>query len=265
MMQRYRLLARALRRGAQGYELSQPASEVLRSPSDLHSWRALWGSAVSRGETRGGFPELIGSREALVGGIWRQQVRHAKVNGSEVKQGNVIERKGRIYQVLKTQHTQQGRGGATIQVELRDVQSGLKLTERFRTSESIERVFVDEKPYTFLYMEDSSVVLMEPKSFEQLELSKDMLGHGAAYLSDGMEVMVQQYNGQPFSATVPPKVTCTVSEAEPYFKGQSATPTYKRVVLENGQTILAPSFITAGDRVVIDTAENAYVTREKKQ
>lgn len=268
MMQRYRLLARAVQRGAREYGLPpssspQIAPGFLRSPSNLQLWRALW-SLVRDGmsESRNCFAICS---DALRGGGLRQQVRHAKVNGSEVKQGNVIERKGRIYQVLKTQHTQQGRGGATIQVELRDVQSGLKLTERFRTSESIERVFVDEKAYTFLYMEGSSVVLMDPKTFDQLELSKDMLGSGATYLSDGMEVMVQQYNGQPFSATVPPKVTCTVAEAEPYFKGQSATPTYKRIILENGQTILAPSFITAGDQVVIDTAENTYITRSKEK
>jgi translation elongation factor P len=148
-----------------------------------------------------------------------------------------------------------------VQVELRDLASGLKSSERLRTSESIERVFVEDKTYTFLYAEGDSIILMEPKSFEQVTLLRNLLGTGAAYLADGMEVVVQLYDGQPFSAKVPARVTCSVIEAEPYFKGQTATPTYKRVVLENGQQVMAPSFITAGDRIVIETADNSYVTR----
>ncbi|BBN17392.1 elongation factor P [Marchantia polymorpha subsp. ruderalis] len=190
--------------------------------------------------------------------------RGAKINGSEVKSGFIIMRKGRITQVLKTQHTQQGRGGATIQVELRDVQSGLKSTERLRTGEAIEKVFVDDRVYTFLYEEGDTINLMEPNTFEQLEVPKAFFGPAAAYLTDGMEVKVQYFDGKPMSATVPDRVTCTVVEAEPFFKGQAATPQYKKIVLDNGQQLMAPSFIVAGDRVVVDTAENLYMTRSKE-
>ncbi|KAL3679140.1 hypothetical protein R1sor_022096 [Riccia sorocarpa] len=187
--------------------------------------------------------------------------RGAKINGSEVKPGFIIMRKGRITQVLKTQHTQQGRGGATIQVELRDVQSGLKSSERLRTGEAIEKVFVDDRPYSYLYTEGEIVYLMEPNTFEQLDIPKSFFGPAAAYLTDGMEVKVQYFDGKPLSATVPDRVTCTVTEAEPYFKGQTATPQYKRIVLDNGLQIMAPSFVVAGDKVVVDTTENLYMTR----
>ncbi|XP_049935054.1 uncharacterized protein LOC116253146 isoform X2 [Nymphaea colorata] len=110
------------------------------------------------------------------------QSRGAKVLGTDIRLGNIIQRKGRIYQVLKAQHTQHGRGGATIQVELRDVDSGNKVTERFRTDEAIERVFVEEKSFTFLYQEGESVMIMEPSTFEQLEVSKELFGKGVAYL-----------------------------------------------------------------------------------
>ncbi|OUZ99547.1 Translation elongation factor P/YeiP [Macleaya cordata] len=133
---------------------------------------------------------------------------------------------GRIYQVLKAQHTQHGRGGATIQVELRDVDSGNKITERFRTDEAIERVFVEEKSFTFLYTEGDSVMIMEPNTFEQMEVSKDLFGKAAAYLTDEMKVSLQFYDGKPMSASVPQRVTCTVAEAKGHMKGITATPQY---------------------------------------
>eukprot|EP00250_Pteridium_aquilinum_P007665 c17337_g1_i1 orf=112-807(+) len=192
-----------------------------------------------------------------------QQSRGAKVLGSDVREGNVVERKGRMMEVLKTQHTQQGRGGATIQVELRDIQSGLKSIERFRTSETIEKVFCESKSYTFLYAEGDTIFLMEPKTFEQLEVQKSMFGNGAAYLADGMPVTVQLADGKVLSAAVPQRVTCKVVEAEPSYKGQTATPMFKKVVLDNGLQIGAPTFVDAEDMIVVDTTDNTYVTRSK--
>uniref|UniRef100_A0A1D1XU02 Elongation factor P n=1 Tax=Anthurium amnicola TaxID=1678845 RepID=A0A1D1XU02_9ARAE len=192
------------------------------------------------------------------------QRRGAKVLGSDVRLGNMIQRKGRIFQVLKAQHTQHGRGGATIQVELRDVDTGNKVTERFRTDEAIERVFVEEKSFTFLYKEGDSVMVMEPSTFEQLELPKDFFGKNAAYLKDNMTVTVQYYDGKPMSASVPQRVTCKVVEAPPYSKGMTATPQYKRVSLDNGLTVLAPSHITPGDEIVVNTMDDSYITRAKE-
>ncbi|KQK12597.1 uncharacterized protein LOC100824737 [Brachypodium distachyon] len=189
------------------------------------------------------------------------QRRGAKMLGSDVKLGNVIQRKGHIYQVIKAQHSHQGRGGATIQVELRDVDTGNKIVERFRTDEALERVFVEEKSFTYLYQEGDNVALMEPNTFEQIEVSKDLFGKAAAYLKDEMRVTLQYYDGRAVSGSVPPRVTCTVVEAQPNTKGLTAQPQYKRVLLDNGLTVLAPPFIEAGESIVITTVDDSYVTR----
>ncbi|XP_021850916.1 uncharacterized protein [Spinacia oleracea] len=152
------------------------------------------------------------------------QRRGVKVLGSEVRTGQIVQRKGRIYQVLKAQHTQHGRGGASIQIELRDVDSGNKVTERFRTDEAIERVYVEEKTFQYLYAEGDMVVLTDPETFEQLEVPKELFGKSAVYLKDDMTVKVQYYDGRPMSTTVPYRVTCTVVEAQAPMKGLSVNP-----------------------------------------
>ncbi|KAI3837295.1 hypothetical protein MKW92_030759 [Papaver armeniacum] len=192
------------------------------------------------------------------------QHRGVKVLGTDVRSGNVIQRKGRIYQVLKTQHTQQGRGGAIIQVELRDVDSGNKVTERFRTDEAMERVFVEEKSFTYLYTIGESVTLMEPETYEQMDVTKDLFGKASAYLKEDMKVSLQLYDGKVMSATIPPRVTCTVAEAKGNMKGLTATPQYRRVLLENGLTVQAPPFIEVGDQIIVNTVDDSYVTRAKE-
>ncbi|XP_048550051.1 elongation factor P isoform X2 [Triticum urartu] len=189
------------------------------------------------------------------------QRRGAKMLGSDVKLGNVIQRKGRIYQVIKSHHSHQGRGGATIQVELRDVDTGNKIVERFRTDEALERVFVEDKPFTYLYQEGDNVALMEPNTFEQLEVSKELFGKNAAYLKDEMKVTLQFFDGRALSGSVPPRVTCTVVEAQPNAKGLTATPQYKRVLLDNGLTVLAPPFVEVGENIIVSTVDDSYMTR----
>ncbi|XP_037443977.1 elongation factor P-like isoform X1 [Triticum dicoccoides] len=189
------------------------------------------------------------------------QRRGAKILGSDVKLGNVIQRRGRIYQVIKSHHSHQGRGGATIQVELRDVDTGNKIVERFRTDEALERVFVEDKPFTYLYQEGDNVALMEPNTFEQLEVSKELFGKNAAYLKDEMKVTLQFFDGRALSGSVPPRVTCTVVEAQPNAKGLTATPQYKRVLLDNGLTVLAPPFVEVGENIVVSTVDDSYMTR----
>jgi hypothetical protein len=122
-------------------------------------------------------------------------------------------------------------------------------------------VFVEEKSFTYLYQEGDTVMLMEPETFEQIEVSKDLFGKAAAYLKDEMKVNLQYFDGRPMSATVPPRVTCTVVEAQPNTKGLTAQPQYKRVVLDNGLTVLAPPFIEAGEKIVISTVDDSYMTR----
>ncbi|KAI3905612.1 hypothetical protein MKX01_036521, partial [Papaver californicum] len=166
--------------------------------------------------------------------------------------------------VLKAQHTQQGRGGAIIQVELRDVDSGNKVTERFHTGEAMERVFVEQKSFTFLYTIGDSLTLMEPETYEQMEVSKDLFGKASAYLKEDMKVSLQLYDGKVMSATIPPQVTCTVAEAKGNMKGLTATPQYRRVLLENGLTVQAPPFIEVGDQIIVNTIDDSYVTRAKE-
>nr|QQP23426.1 elongation factor P [Sedum alfredii] len=192
------------------------------------------------------------------------QYRGYKVFGSDLRAGNVIERKGRIYQVIKAQHTQHGRGGATIQVELRDIESGSKVNQKLRTDEALEGIFVEEKRMTCLYTDDDTVYLMDPKDFEQIEVSKELFGKNVGYLKDEMSVTIQFYDGKPMSASVPKQVTCTVVQAQDPAKGLTATPQYKKVLLDNGLTMLVPEFIVTGDRVVVSTTHDEYLTRAKE-
>ncbi|XP_020274935.1 uncharacterized protein LOC109849503 [Asparagus officinalis] len=213
-------------------------------------------------------PPSISANEALPRGTLASpwiavQTRGCKVHGSDVRPGNVIERNGRLYQVLKAQHTQQGRGGATIQAELRDVDTGNKTNSRFRTDESIEKVFVEQKSFSFLYQDGDNVVLMEPNTFEQVEVSRELFGNAAVYLKEDVPVMLHMYDERVMSATIPPKVTCTVADAQTTAKGLTATPQYKKVVLENGLTVSAPQFIKPGDQIVVNTMDDSYVTRAK--
>ncbi|KAK8919182.1 hypothetical protein KSP39_PZI021540 [Platanthera zijinensis] len=193
------------------------------------------------------------------------QRRWAKVLGSDVRTGNVIQRKGRVYQVLKAQHTQHGRGGATIQVELRDIDSGSKVSERFRTDEVFEEVLVEDKSLTVLYQEGETITLMDPSTFEQLEVSKDLFGKNASYVKGKQTLAyIQCYDGKPTSASVPQRLTCTVAEAQSHSKGLTAAPQYKRVVLDNGLTVMVPPFIEAGDEIVLNTTEDKYLARAKE-
>jgi len=178
-----------------------------------------------------------------------------------VKVGNVIERKGKMMEVVKTQHTQQGRGGATIQVELRDVHSGLKSTEKLRTAEPIEVVFVDAKPFSFLYSEGDVAHLMDPETYDQLAIPKGMLGDVSKLLKEGMQVHVKYFNGEPLMASLPPRLTVRVVEAEPHVKGNTATPSYKKVTVEGGLTVGVPPFVVQGDEIVVQTSDMTYVTR----
>ncbi|XP_027072767.1 uncharacterized protein [Coffea arabica] len=199
---------------------------------------------------------------ALLASPWSiTQLRHARFSGADVRPGNVIERKGKIYQVVKAQHTTQGRGGAIIQVELRDVDSGSKVNERFRTDESIEKVYVEEKSFSYLYNEDDIVVLMEPETYAQINVPKHLFGESLPYLQDDMKVKLQLYDEKPMSVSIPPKVTCTVAEAQVPIKGSTATPQYKKVKLDNGLTVQVPSYVLAGEKIIISTADNSFISR----
>ncbi|CAI9268601.1 unnamed protein product [Lactuca saligna] len=191
------------------------------------------------------------------------QIRFAKARGSDVRPGNVIERKGKVYQVVKAQHSTQGRGGAIIQVELRDVDSGNKVNERFRTDETVEKIFVEAKSFTYLYTDEEtdSIVLMEPKTFVQLDVPKHLFGDSLPYLKDDITVSVELFNDRPMSASVPKRVTCTVVEAQVPMKGMGATPHTKKVLLDNGLSVQVPPHVITGDKILVDTTDNSYISR----
>jgi elongation factor P len=184
-----------------------------------------------------------------------------KINGNEIRPGNVVEHQGSLWIAVKTQAVKPGKGPAYNQVELKNLVHGGKLNERFRASETVERVRLEQKDYQFLYVQDEMLVFMDSESYEQLEILKDFVGERAAFLQDGMIVTVESYEGKPLGVSLPDQVTLAVAEADPVVKGQTAASSYKPAILENGVRIMVPPFITAGERVIVDTTELTYVRR----
>ncbi|KAD5803538.1 hypothetical protein E3N88_14898 [Mikania micrantha] len=197
------------------------------------------------------------------------QIRFAKARGSDVSSFALYALDQEMLlseKVVKAQHSTQGRGGAIIQVELRDVDSGNKVNERFRTDETVEKIFVEAKSYTYLYTDEESetVVLMEPNTFIQLDVPKHLFGNSLAYLKDDITVSVELFNDRPMSASVPKRVTCTVVEAQVPMKGMGATPHTKKVLLDNGLKVEVPPHIITGDKILIDTTDDSYISRASR-
>ena len=186
-----------------------------------------------------------------------------KINGNAVRPGNVIEHKGRLWRAAKIQHTQPGKGGAYLQVELRDIRDGTKLNERFRASESVERVRLDQRPFQYLYADGEMLTFMDNETYDQVTLHGDMVGEPAVFLQDGMEVTIESYEDDPISVILPDSVVMEIVEADPVVKGQTASSSYKPAKLENGTRIMVPPHIETGTRVVVTTSEGAYVERAK--
>ena len=186
-----------------------------------------------------------------------------KINGNAIRPGNVIEHKGRLWRAVKTQHTQPGKGGAYLQVELKDIRDGTKLNERFRASEDVERVRLDQKEYQYLYADGDLLTFMDQETYEQVTLNSDLVGEAAQFLQDGMVVTIESYEGDPISVLLPDSVVMEVVEADPVVKGQTASSSYKPGSLENGVRIMVPPHIEAGTRVVVNTADGTYMERAK--
>lgn len=189
-----------------------------------------------------------------------------KINGNAIRVGNVIEHEGKLWVAVKTQHTQPGKGGAYMQVELKNLTEGTKTNQRFRSSEQVERVFLDEQPYQYLYADAAdggSLIFMDQETFEQVTLSRDFVGDAADFLQDGMIVNVSSYEGKPLSIQLPDTVVLTISEADPVVKGQTASSSFKPAVLSNGMRIMVPPHIESGMRVVVNTDDRTYVERAK--
>jgi len=184
-----------------------------------------------------------------------------KINGNEIRPGNVIEHKGGLWAAVKIQHVKPGKGPAYAQVELKNVMDGTKLNERFRSSETIERVRLEQRDFQYLYEEGDMLVFMDMETFEQLELQKEFVGERTAFLQEGMQVTVESHEGKPIGLALPDTVTVEVAEAEPVVKGQTASSSYKRATLENGVRVMVPPFIATGEKIVVDTNDMSYVRR----
>lgn len=186
-----------------------------------------------------------------------------KINANLIRVGNIIENNGKQWAVLKTQIVQPGKGGAFITVEMRDIRTGTKTNERWRTADTVEKCNVEEKDCTFLFVDGEALTFMDQENFEQFNLSKEVLGDAAAFLQDGMQVAVDFIEGSPVSVSLPEKVVMTVVEADPVVKGQTASSSYKPAKLENGLKILVPPFIAEGEKIVVNTTDVSYVERAK--
>lgn len=184
-----------------------------------------------------------------------------KINGNEIRPGNVIEHKGALWMAVKTEHVKPGKGPAYLQVELKNVTEGTKLNERFRSSETVERVRLEQKDHQFLYAENDMLVFMDTENYEQVSIPKELLGERAAFLQDGMQVVVESYEERAISVTLPNQVTLEVTEAEPVVKGQTAASSNKPAILENGVRVMVPPFVGAGEKIIVDTNELTYIKR----
>ena len=184
-----------------------------------------------------------------------------KINAGEIRVGMLIEYKNDLWQVLKTQHVKPGKGGAFAQVEMKSVNKSTKLNERFRSSETIEKASLDEINYNFLYEDENNYFFMEPKSFEQIQIKKDMIGEKGKLLTENLKVLINFYNEEPIAVDLPNHVTSKIKTTDASLKGQTISSSYKPAILNNGMSIQVPPIIEAGDEIVIDTRNLEYIKK----
>ena len=184
-----------------------------------------------------------------------------KINAGEIRVGMLLEYKNDLWQVLKTQHVKPGKGGAFAQVEMKSVGKNTKLNERFRSSETVEKASLEETKFNYLYKDESYYFFMDPKSFEQIEIKKDIVGDQGKLLSENLEVSLSFYNKNPISVELPNQVKCKIKTTDAALKGQTVSSSYKPATLDNGLNIQVPPFIESGDEVIIDTRNLEYVKK----
>ena len=184
-----------------------------------------------------------------------------KINAGEIRVGMLLEHKDDLWQVLKTQHVKPGKGGAFAQVEMKSVNRNTKLNERFRSSEAVEKASLDENKYNFLYEDENNFFFMEPKSFEQIEIKKEIIGEKGKLLSENLEVSVSFYKESPILVDLPKQVTCKIETTDAALKGQTVSSSYKPATLDNGLNIQVPPFIESGDNIILDTRNLEYVKK----
>jgi elongation factor P len=184
-----------------------------------------------------------------------------KISGVDIRPGNIIEYEGGLWRAVKIQHTQPGKGGAYMQVEMKNLIDGRKTNVRFRSAETVERVRLDTKDFQFLFKDGEMLTFMDKENYDQITLSADMLGDEVAFLQDGMDVVLELYDEKPISVQLPDTIEATIVEADAVVKGQTASSSYKPAVLDNGVRVMVPPHIASGTRIVVDVYEKTYVRR----
>ena len=184
-----------------------------------------------------------------------------KINAGEIRVGMLLEYKNDLWQVIKTQHVKPGKGGAFAQVEMKSFVKNTKLNERFRSSETVEKASLDEKNFNFLYEDENNYFFMEPKTFEQIELKKEIVGEKGKLLTENLEVIVSFYNDNPILVELPNQVKSKIETTDTALKGQTVSSSYKPATLINGLSVQVPPFIESGDEIIIDTRNLEYVKK----
>ena len=184
-----------------------------------------------------------------------------KISAGEIRVGMLLEHKNDLWQVLKTQHVKPGKGGAFAQVEMKSLNKNTKLNERFRSSETVEKASLEETVHNYLYEDENSYFFIEPKSFEQIEIKKNIIGEKGKLLTENLKVSVSFYDGKPISIDLPNQVDCKVETTDATLKGQTVSSSYKPAVLNNGLNIQVPPFIEVGDEIIIDTRTLEYIKK----
>ncbi len=184
-----------------------------------------------------------------------------KINAGEIRVGMLLEYKNDLWQVLKTQHVKPGKGGAFAQVEMKSLNKNTKLNERFRSSETVEKASLEETTYNYLYSDEINYFFMDPKTFEQIDIKKEIIGEKGKLLTENLEVSVSFYNKSPMSIELPNQVMCKIEITDVAIKGQTVSSSYKPATLDNGLNIQVPPFIESGDEIIIDTRNLEYVKK----
>ena len=184
-----------------------------------------------------------------------------KITGNEIRVGMLIEHKNDLWQVLKTQHVKPGKGGAFAQIEMKSVNRNTKLNERFRSSDTVEKASLDEIKFSYLYEDEDDYYFINPKTFEQINIKKDIIGEKGKLLTENLEVDISFYNESPLSVEMPNQVTCKVKTTDVALKGQTVSSSYKPATLDNGINIQVPPFIESEDEIIIDTRTIEYVKK----
>lgn len=184
-----------------------------------------------------------------------------RISANNIKIGNVLNYKNKLWVVQKTQHVKPGKGGAFMQTEMKSIKEGTKLNERFRSEEDVDRVILDEIDFQFLYKDGDMFHFMNVQTYEQIELDKDIVADCAMYLKDGMIVKITYYENELISVTPPDQVSFKIVESDPVVKGQTATSSYKNAILENGMKVQVPPHIETGTEIFISTADGEYLSK----